>query len=341
MKGKLRKLESLRGFAAVYVLVSHLQDVEYLNLGRFEGILKFGQEAVMVFFILSGFVIHYSFQKSKDQTFKTYFKKRFLRIYIPLILVFILSYILYIAFSKITYHDIGTQLLGNLLMLQDSAITKPNVIVTPFLNNGPLWSLSYEWWFYMLYFFVNRYFKDKAFFIVSTVAIISALTYIFYPFFVNRILMYMIIWWGGVELAELYINDKKITLFNLKHILLVMLIYLVTMGINWYVHYTPEFKSVTHPFIEFRHIAFAIIAIFAAIIWKRIHWWGFDNTIGLFTFIAPISYTIYISHFSLIIYPDFIHPIVGVFICLFFSYIVEIVIYPKIASVFLKRKVIK
>lgn len=341
MKGKLEKLEALRGFAAVYVLFSHLQDVEYLHLGRFEGILKFGQEAVMVFFILSGFVIHYSFQRSKDQSFRTYFKKRFLRIYIPLIFVFVLSYILYMAFSKVTYDNIWRQLLGNLLMLQDNIITKPNVIINPFLNNGPLWSLSYEWWFYMLYFLVDKYFKNKAFLVISAFAILSSLTYIIYPFFLNRLLMYMIIWWAGVELAKLYMANVKITIINLKRILSVMFVCLGIMTVNWHFHLTAEFQSTSYPFIEVRHIAFGIIVVFVAVIWKRINWWGFNQTVGLFTFIAPISYTVYISHFALITYPDYIHPILGVFFCLIFSYLVEIVLYPKLASLFLKRKVIK
>lgn len=346
MKGKLIKLEAVRGFAACYVLLTHLQDVGYIKVGKLSFLFKFGQEAVILFFLLSGFVIHYSFQNSKDQTFTTYFKKRFLRIYIPLTIIFLLNYIIYLNFSKPIYHDIGRQLLANLLMLQDIALTKPNVISIPFLNNGPLWSLSYEWWFYMLYFFITKYFKEKAFFVVSLLAIISSLSYLIYPFFINRIISYMVIWWAGVELAELYICKKEINVRNLRPILLVMFSCLGIMAFNWYIHFPPNFKSASYPFIEVRHLGFAIFAILGAVLWRKTNWRYFDQTIGLFSVVAPISYTIYISHYFLVIYPDYLNflnnkilaPIIGIIVCLIVSYVVEIIIYPKLASIFIKSR---
>ncbi|PTS93173.1 acyltransferase, partial [Pedobacter sp. HMWF019] len=98
MQNKLQKLESLRGFAAVYVILHHLFNAKCIVFNHdISFLFKFGQEAVMLFFILSGFVIHYSFQRSADRSFRTFLKKRFLRIYIPLIIVFIISYILYLS----------------------------------------------------------------------------------------------------------------------------------------------------------------------------------------------------------------------------------------------------
>ncbi|NJN20097.1 MAG: succinyl transferase OpgC [Leptolyngbya sp. RL_3_1] len=67
---KLWRLEAIRGLAALYIVVSHVLGNEYF-------FLRFGQEAVMIFFMMSGFVIEYSFQNSRYQNFKSYFKKRF------------------------------------------------------------------------------------------------------------------------------------------------------------------------------------------------------------------------------------------------------------------------
>ena len=39
-----------------------------------------------------------------------------------------------------------------MLMLQDRSYAKPGVWVSLVGGNAPLWSLSYEWWFYMAYF---------------------------------------------------------------------------------------------------------------------------------------------------------------------------------------------
>jgi peptidoglycan/LPS O-acetylase OafA/YrhL len=47
-------------------------------------------------------------------------------------------------------------LLGNIFMLQDVISLKPNVISAVYMGNGVLWSLSYEWWFYILYCFVQH-----------------------------------------------------------------------------------------------------------------------------------------------------------------------------------------
>jgi peptidoglycan/LPS O-acetylase OafA/YrhL len=133
MKGKLHKLEAIRGFAALYVVGSHLFDREFYILGHNLAFLfKFGQEAVTVFFVLSGFVIQYSFARSRDKSFTVYFMKRFTRIYIPLFVVYILSYILYENFSTPRSTPLIPHLIGNVFMLQDIYSAKPNVICDPF-----------------------------------------------------------------------------------------------------------------------------------------------------------------------------------------------------------------
>ncbi|MHB8209551.1 acyltransferase family protein, partial [Mucilaginibacter sp.] len=155
-KKKLKKLEAVRGFAAVYIVLNHSLPVPLMIGGKdFSILFRFGQEAVILFFLLSGFVIQCAFTLSADKSFKTFFSKRFLRIYIPLICVFITNYSLDAlqsgAFLPIDFHSLA----GNLLMLQNSSFfLKPYVTVGSFLGNTPLWSLSYEWWFYMVFFVI-------------------------------------------------------------------------------------------------------------------------------------------------------------------------------------------
>jgi peptidoglycan/LPS O-acetylase OafA/YrhL len=38
----------------------------------------------------------------------------------------------------------------NVLCFQDIVSLKPNVI-SAYMGNGVLWSLSYEWWFYIIF----------------------------------------------------------------------------------------------------------------------------------------------------------------------------------------------
>ena len=154
---KLEKLDALRGMAALYVVIHHSITSTFtlfsMNLAY---LFRFGEEAVILFFLLSGFVINFSFVKSRDKTFRTYFFKRATRIYIPLLIVLVLGYMVecYGAGQVVDAHP--KDLLLNLMMLQDISSLKPNVVVDPYMHNSPLWSLSYEWWFYMLYFPIQK-----------------------------------------------------------------------------------------------------------------------------------------------------------------------------------------
>lgn len=96
MEKKLNVLEAVRGAAALYVFLVHFIFMYFIDRTSIFSILfSFGQEAVILFFLMSGFVIQYSYIKNKSN-FKTYFKKRFFRIY-PLFLISIL----FILFSNI------------------------------------------------------------------------------------------------------------------------------------------------------------------------------------------------------------------------------------------------
>ena len=85
---KLWRLDALRGFAATYVVLHHIMPRD-LSWGGIDLSLAFrcGQEAVILFFLLSGFVINLSYQRSRDKRFLRFFARRFLRIYVPLVLV--------------------------------------------------------------------------------------------------------------------------------------------------------------------------------------------------------------------------------------------------------------
>jgi peptidoglycan/LPS O-acetylase OafA/YrhL len=78
--GRLQKLECIRGLAAFYVVLHHLARI-FLHHRWYRLPFVFGPEAVMVFFVLSGFVIHYSTRVSPaDLGIKNYSVKRLRRI---------------------------------------------------------------------------------------------------------------------------------------------------------------------------------------------------------------------------------------------------------------------
>ena len=191
-KQSTKFLDGLRGIAAVYVLFHHARWLltessenrwkqnkmePWLIRNLTDNLIKYGHEAVIFFFVLSGFVIHFSVLKSQQFNnnkvdWKAYFIKRFNRIYPPLIFALILTiFIDYLGtyFFKFSVYNIGSKysifplksftdslidFFGNILNLQ--------VIVKQFSTFGSdyaLWSLSYEWWFYLLYplfYYINK-----------------------------------------------------------------------------------------------------------------------------------------------------------------------------------------
>jgi len=158
MKNKLTKLDAIRGFTALYVVFHHSFFSENFIIANYNlsFLFKFGQEAVIVFFLISGFVIGYSFENSENKSFWSYFQKRFYRIYIPLCIIMITQYTILSVENGMLINPQWLQLSGNIFMLQDVATLKPNVICSPYLGNYPLWSLSYEWWFYMSFYMVYK-----------------------------------------------------------------------------------------------------------------------------------------------------------------------------------------
>jgi peptidoglycan/LPS O-acetylase OafA/YrhL len=347
---KLYKLEAIRGFAAFYVILHHTLPHSYklfgINIGS---LLSFGQEPVILFFLLSGFVINYSYQQGKDKTFKTYFSKRFLRIYIPLLFIFLLGYTVKSLQNNGLVDIRISELIGNIFMLQDIGylkpdIIKPNVIVEPYMRNLPLWSLGYEWWFYMLFFPLMTFIKKNTTRdnFVFAISIAATLIYTVQPNFIVRLLMYFGVWWCGVYLSSLYLANKEITISQIKYPCAVLSIICVILSIKAFYVIQGGTKLLfgAYPILEIRHISCALFIMILSAFWQQMKWKGFDLLFKPFLFLAPISYVIYISHYHIyslfqsthlkFIGNPFLKYILFIVVLLGFSYILEIKLYPYI-----------
>jgi peptidoglycan/LPS O-acetylase OafA/YrhL len=343
---RLEKLEALRGFSALYVLFFHLFPQKMYIYGINIGILfRFGSEAVILFFILSGFVIKYSWEAVEDKSFKNYFGRRFLRIYIPLLFIFLLGYLLECNHQGKWADPDWINLIGNIFMLQDVISQKPNVISAAYMGNGLLWSLSYEWWFYMVFFFFSKKVSDQKINIwIHSIIIMAAISYLIYPFIVNRILMYFGIWWIGAKFAIIYLDGDSLTFKALGSYAVILATIIAILALNLYLNFSYtkiySYPLVAYPFVELRHFVFAFLVLFAAIIWNKYSWYGFNKIFGVFKHFAPISYVIYISHHYLVIEASYLRFIdnkvleyTGYIIAmLLFSYLLEVVVYPKIKN---------
>jgi peptidoglycan/LPS O-acetylase OafA/YrhL len=343
---KIEKLDAIRGFCALYVVFFHMlpQKINFLgvNVGFF---FRFGSEAVIMFFILSGFVIKYTWEKSQDKSFKNYFLKRFIRIYIPLFFIFLLAYVIKSYTERSLANPEWSTLFGNIFMLQDIVSLKPNVISGVYMANGVLWSLSYEWWFYMIFIAFSKKIKPaKINFWVIIFTITATVSYLIYPFFLNRIVMYFAIWWVGVRFADIYLNGERYTFKSVKKYAYVLISIIALLGLNLYMNfeYTKvyDYPLVAYPFIELRHFVFAFLAMFAGIIWNNFNWFGFNAVFGIFKYLAPFSYVIYISHHYLVVeatYLNFLNNrileyVLYIILMFLFSYLIEVVVYTKIKN---------
>ena len=342
---RLYRLEAVRGLAAFYVVIHHTISHGTVVAGLPVGfLLRFGQEAVILFFLLSGFVINYSYQISSDKSFATYFFKRSTRIFIPLFFVFLAGYLgLSYNRGELINPEIWT-LVKNILMLQDWERVKPGVLAEPYMGNTPLWSLSYEWWFYMLYFPIVTgmaalsNFKRSLF--VFTVSIAMAALYVWQPNFLFRLFAYFGIWWAGVYLSDLYLAGRHTSLKALAlPVFALAIIAAVLMLPVLAARQAGEGLLLgAHPLLEFRHVFMSLAFLCGAILWHKLHWFGFDLLIKPFLIFAPVSYVLYICHQPLMVqatYLDFIDNAVlrwfsYLAVVLIFSYVLELKIYPYI-----------
>jgi peptidoglycan/LPS O-acetylase OafA/YrhL len=301
---KLTKLEAIRGFAAFYVAVGHLVLSHDFFNSSVKFIFRFGQEAVILFFLLSGFVIYLSIHKTCDLRFKDYFIKRFRRIY-PTFIISILITLFVVAFNNNLSRAFSWQeLLGNLFMLQDFNYAKPGGWVNTFLGNSPLWSLSYEWWFYLIFYPIYKVLPQNNYriYFVLTISIVSWFTYLIFPNHASLIISYLIIWWAGLESAVVFTRDRRFTYRNMKHILICLFMMLLVSFIPLF--YEGNYQFGIYPVLTFRHFLSAFFFMVLGLIWWRNKLLGFDKMIGSFSKIAPISYSLYLFHYPLLIMWD-------------------------------------
>lgn len=161
---KILVVEAARGFAAIYVMLGHVillsEPSKYWPHSTYcFRLFGFGHEMVILFFLLSGFSIHYSsFHRSiwSAQGTLRYYYLRCRRIY-PLFVIAILFGLCVLLLGKClnlqpyTRIEIGLRdLLANALFLGD-LYDRSGTWFAVLPVDPPLWSLSYEFGYYLLY----------------------------------------------------------------------------------------------------------------------------------------------------------------------------------------------
>jgi peptidoglycan/LPS O-acetylase OafA/YrhL len=321
---KLEKLDAIRGFAAFYVAMGHL-----LVTGGKMRIwwLLFGQEAIILFFLLSGFVIKMAADTEEDVSFRCYFFKRFRRIY-PILLAAYLISITVQLLNKAPLNFSGTELLGNLFMLQDLGNGDPEDWVDPFLGNIPLWSLSYEWYFYMMFFPLNRLLREGVLrvYVMLAISLFGWLSYILHINLASLILAHWMIWWAGAESASIFLKHRTFNWLNMKHVVISLAIMTLATAIP--LLFIPWRGVGLVPFVVFRHFASALGFVALGLLWWKHKLVGFQLFPGPFARIAAISYAIYAIHYPIFVLlkipgDNVFAMVVRVIVVLVLSYLLE------------------
>ncbi len=303
----------------------------------------------MAFFVLSGFVIYWSAVKDEIiEPLRRYCLKRFLRIYpVWLLAIAGLFVILSLETGNIALQPFG-RLVGNALMLQDMPVGKPAVICDPLYGDLPLWSLHYEWWFYMLFPAVMLIKgASRRFHIVGTIAVANAVLYAVIPNPICRLLIYFQVWWVGAHAAHCLQTNGRVKLVDLAwplaYLLVASIPLLLKMTLLWRTVGIPGLGF--YPVIELRHLCSAAVLVTTAFAWRYFRWAGFSQTIGVFSALAPISFSLYIIHYRSIasasylrfLDNSYVELVLYLILTLSFCYVAELVFYPAIRKRFLSK----
>jgi len=181
LKGQLGRrasvhLDLIRGVAALAVMVGHVRGLFFVDYPYISNrsllhtalyaLTGFGHQAVIVFFVMSGYFIGtrvYESVANHRWSWRIYLVNRLTRLQLVLLPALILGLLwdqigmripqaasfyyggLYKYFTpSVALRSTAPVFFGNLFFLQ-------SVVSPVFGSNGPLWSLSYEFWYYILF----------------------------------------------------------------------------------------------------------------------------------------------------------------------------------------------
>ena len=185
-------------------------------------------------------------------------------------------------------------------MLQDFSEAKPGVIVGPFMGNAPLWSLSYEWAFYLLFYPIFCWIPRRhQLMFVSTLSTLGWVTYRLEPNHFSIILFYLIIWWVGLELARTWQEDAE---FSWVRCWIVILPLIWATVLSFLGLFTSESRGYgIYPWLTVRHFCAGLIAVIATLLWSNLGFRGYRYSVGLFSVVAPWSYGLYVFHYPILV----------------------------------------
>lgn len=340
-KRRIYSLDSLRGIAAFSVLLYHCYLVSFLVKSSINNALETlsfpartilslsinlftsGHSAVILFFVLSGFVLTISIVTRK-QSYKTFILKRIFRIYPILFISIIMSYLLHLLIGHnpipnyvqpqwYQYYVAGPIQITISDLLGHVALTgiRPG---HSFLNS-PIWSLVHEMRISLIFpLLVLLLSMDKK---LAMFIVLGFFLSIAGEMVSNFLIMAKYVQTVYIVILETPLYSMLQTLYYLVFFLMGIALALKREKIHFLINRMPEaakfisviiavifliyFDSVTTSFVDYLRGIGAVMLIAFAYSWER---FKTGLSMPLFAWLGKISYSLYIFHW-LVIYTVF------------------------------------
>ncbi|MCS0584528.1 acyltransferase [Massilia pinisoli] len=290
-------LDCARGCAALAVVVAHFGFFHIFDDAQIAAIPDFGREAVIAFFVLSGFVIAYS-AEHKNVTARSYVVARAARLYSVVLPVLALSFLLATFVRDVLQLRVedGYELRRpwlyipfHLAFLGDvwHFVERPPWLI-------PYWSLDYEAWYYVL-FGVFHYLRGPRRWIAAGAVL---------AFVGPRLWLLLPVWLSGVALYRLH---NRLT-FGPAIARAGWLLSVVLIGLWGWLDPEPYLRGVAQGLWPFAGIrmgsADRVLADYAVMLLVLLNFAcarqaGFDGLLRVarpIRFLAGHTFTLYLSH---------------------------------------------
>lgn len=292
----------LRGSAALVVVLAHLRSQFYPSFGTvpqppllFKGLAfaaGFSYLAVIVFFVLSGWLVGGSFlnKLDSDRPFQNYTIDRVSRLWIVLVPTFLVALLAgaavgmvdpaHVSFSTSEPYSVSA-FLGNMIGLQ-------TIVVPPFGGNFPLWSLANETWYYVLFpllvlVFRGRSLAARAAAVLAIAAIIQLVN--------GAIILYFSIWLMGVAFSRVKIEAGPVLRWTLLFLLVGTAVVVRVKGVI-------DVKPEGYP--QYLLFSLVFVLFLSSMQFKRRPGATLDWLDRTGRFFANFSFTLYVLHVPLI-----------------------------------------
>jgi peptidoglycan/LPS O-acetylase OafA/YrhL len=292
-----------RGLAALVVAWAHLRAATYPAFGDvanppllFQGLAfssGFAYLAVMVFFVLSGWLVGGSFlnKMGADRAIQHYMVDRVSRLWVVLVPTFLAALLAgavvgtidpaRVSFSATDPYSV-TAFIGNMFGLQ-------NVLVPSFGENFPLWSLANETWYYLLFPLLALGFRARS--IASRAAALLAIGAII-QLVTPEIIVYFSIWLLGTAFSRVKIEAGPI----LRCALLLMIV-----GSAALIRLKGKNEISVEAYPQFLLFSLLFALFLSSMQFKRLASPKLDRLDRTGRFFANFSFTLYVLHVPLIL----------------------------------------